>query len=1142
MVAGLFNKEMLHQVHTVIFKDAAIIQPTGQTGRHYHMLHTTRYARSFKLSLLALLACTNVFATTNVCVRYPNGGPVNCVDSATGSGISSLGIQDEGVGIGTATTLNCAGAGVACAISNNIVTATISGAAVTLGGGLNAVQVNRPLASLGGEETVLSQNGTNVGIGTTNGKFLLDVEASAATYKSMFTVSKSSSDGATNVGIGTQTPGTRGLTMFQRVNQQLAFNMNSGGGSTSSARFTASNADSGNSLVFQVSSSGQAPLAGLASGTSALYYTAADLLPFFIGTHSSSDFGILTADVPFVYFTVGQNVGIGTVGPTQKLQVAGTILADTDVKIGANSVCQSNGTNCPAGGSSQFLTTSVGIGTTSNVGIGTITPLVKLVVQGNVGISTTLNNSALAVNGGATFGSTYAAFTPPDGTIAVQGDLGGNVGGVGIGTYNMEASNFFQINPVGNFTFAVNGSGVINRIGATVVNIASNALTWTLNGALSIGNNSTGGSASLKFTGGANDASFIENRTTGAVTSSGYQEWTGGNNGALKFMRMDSVGNLGIGTTTPQTKLSIMGGNVGIGTITAVNAQLETAGFRLMNNGVAAGNVLVSNSIGVGTWMPPATIGAGGGGGSGTVNSGIATFYGQYPSTGTTIDDSAVTMDNGTNVGIGTVTPTAKLNISTSAAQDLFRVDDNGIPDTTPFIIDATGNVGIGSANPSAALAISSTVNQALLRVDDNGTGDLSPFIVDANGNVGIGTANTETDKLLVMGGNVGIGTWIPSTALDVKGTIVQTGLQLTGNGAATGFVMQTNSVGVGTWVNANTLSVTATATPGGSSPQLQYNNAGAMGGITNFNSDGSNVGIGTTSFANSLGILGNVGIGTMKYDAYLTQVTSGGNLVIQGNIGIGTWKAGNSLIVSAVGAGNGGGNVGIGTLAPGVALDVNGTTRISGGGDSYIQGNLGLGTTIPMGTLAVQGSIVQGTVAYTGRAVDTNTVALSGNVGINTWNPLQQLLVVGNVGIGTVLSNTQLGGFSPASPGGQLYVQGNVGIGSNAPQSALTLGGNNHLGSTGTAPAVASNDCGSTAQGTIVAGSTDVRGQVTVGTLTVTSCAVTFNKAFGVAPICITQDDTNILGVKNTQTTTKLTITSTTSMSSDVVSWVCIE
>lgn len=475
------------------------------------------------------------------------------------------------------------------------------------------------------------------------------------------------------------------------------------------------------------------------------------------------------------------------------------------------------------------------------------------------------------------------------------------------------------------------------------------------------------------------------------------------------------------------------------------------------------------------------------------------------------------------NTGIGTINPTAKLNINTSAAQDIFRVDDTAGADTTPFIIDQTGNVGIGSANPSAVLSISSTLSQTLFRVDDNGTGDLSPFIIDANGNVGIGTTNTEQDALLVMGGNVGIGTWVPSTKLDVKGTIVTTGFQLS-TGAATSYVLQGNSVGLGTWVAASTLAVsggsgtinsgttnrssyysgattldsstkifndntnvgigtiaprtsveigvqamningsnvgigsttpgtvldvqgttrttafqlnlnpaasyvlqsntlgvgtwvpsttlavTATAAPGGSSPQLQYNNASSMGGITNFNSDGSNVGIGTTSYANSLNLLGNVGIGTIKYDAYLTQAGTLGNLAVQGNIGIGTWKATNSLIIMSTGATNGGGNVGIGTLSPGVALDVNGITRISNSGDSYFGGNVGIGTTVPFNTLSVQGAMAVGSVAFTGTAMNTNDAAFSGNIGIGTTKTTTSAFTVmsGNVGIGT---------WKPAAP-----------------------------------------------------------------------------------------------------------------------------
>lgn len=119
-----------------------------------------------------------------------------------------------------------------------------------------------------------------------------------------------------------------------------------------------------------------------------------------------------------------------------------------------------------------------------------------------------------------------------------------------------------------------------------------------------------------------------------------------------------------------------------------------------------------------------------------------------------------------------------------------------------------------------------------------------------------------------------------------------------------------------------------------------------------------------------------------------------------------------------------------------------------------------------------------------------------------------------------------------------------------NTTQSSLATGlilGNpgvspGHFTSTGTAPTVATNDCGSTSQGTVSAGSTDVKGKFVVGTLAVTSCSITFNTAFSTAPTCITQDDTNILATKVTTTTTKLTTIGSVSLSGDTVSYHCFE
>lgn len=1103
------------------------------------------------LLILLLLSPSIANATIQV-LRWPSNTPsqvcqpsdsnTNC-GSGSGSGISSILGQDEGVGIGTFTTYNCVGAGVSCAVSNNTITATVSGAAVTLGGGLNAVQYQSPVGSFAGSESIFSMNGTNVGIGTVNGKLLFDVESSSATNKSMFVVAKSSADGATNVGIGTFAPNTRGLTMYQRVNQQLAFNMNSGGGDTSSVRFTGSNADSGNSLVFQVSSTAQAPLSGLPSGTSALYYTAADLLPFYIGTHSNSDFGILTADIPFAYFTLGQNVGIGTNAPGAKLSIVGNVGIGT-VKDG-----------------DLFLTT--------------LPPTGGILTEGNIGVGTWSNMNKLAVNGGVSVGATFAGLNVKSGEMAVTGN-------VGIGTF--APTKAFQVGAAtapsttiaSDGTFTLNGSGgpaaIMTSAGITQINGVAAGLsetTLTLNrgaGTTSIIQNT--GQGNMRITGGAdsgvNGAGIEFRATSGVGNGSEKFEFNRGTDGATKTMII--LDNVGIGSVLPGTKLDVQG---------------TIRGTTLQATGLTTGQCVQTTTGGV---LSVTGSACGAGGSSQWITSvpfGIGTTgVGSNVGIGTTVPMFLLDVKDG-NVGIGSTNTVshARLEITNSSASEIMRLNDGGVNDTTPFIVLSSGGVGIGTTDITAAggtvtklnvtgnVGVSNTVQAQILYAynPSNGTyfqanasvggvcagtvcsvstgaafnidgGDLNsslmvpqlivsaitqtptvslstayqsqflagvinsgggatvannPATVFISGaqtgtlatsynaalrvnsgnvifggtgtsNIGIGTIDP-SNSLIIASGNVGISSLFPGTALDVQGTVRQTAFQLNQSPLAGGNVIVSNSLGVGTWMPPSTLGgITATATPGGSSPQLQYNNAGSMGGITATASDGTNVGIGTVYLGQFLSVKGNVGIGTSSVDAYITQAAVVRQMVIQTNVGIGTWEARNSLIVgNFASSAPGGGNIGIGTLAPGVALDINGTTRYSNSGDTYFGGNLGLGTTIPMGTLAVQGSIVQGTVAYTGQATDTNVVALSGNVGIGTWVPTQNLIIKGNVGIGTTIANTLIGSFAPASPGGQIYVQGNVGLGTLVPGSRLTIGSSTLMQKVSAANTACTTTCG---------------------------------------------------------------------------------
>lgn len=157
----------------------------------------------------------------------------------------------------------------------------------------------------------------------------------------------------------------------------------------------------------------------------------------------------------------------------------------------------------------------------------------------------------------------------------------------------------------------------------------------------------------------------------------------------------DSNGNIGLGTVTAGNKIAIgstsgsnfdTNGNLGIGTTNIpagdklyVAGQITTTSGVKVPTGAGSGYVLVSNSVGLGTWMTPASIGASGGASLWTTgNVGINTT---------------------SNVGIGSTNPGAALDV-----QGSMRVTNAG----TPFTINGV-NVGIGTTTPPNALYVVGT-------------------------------------------------------------------------------------------------------------------------------------------------------------------------------------------------------------------------------------------------------------------------------------------------------------------------------------------------------------------------------------------------------------------------------------------------
>lgn len=275
------------------------------------------------------------------------------------------------------------------------------------------------------------------------------------------------------------------------------------------------------------------------------------------------------------------------------------------------------------------------------------------------------------------------------------------------------------------------------------------------------------------------------------LASSGFSDWNIDNYsgnfrwyyGATERMRLTNAGNLGIGTSSPNAPLHILGANQTNGT-----AQLEP------------------NSA------------------KGTISSFI-----HYGTTGDWYIRSASTSgkviinDTGGNVGIGTSSPTSfsgytTLSVNNSSQGGIVELQSNGTsalriacstsdsalwePRSVPVLfatantermrITSGGNVGIGTTSPNAKLQVGTpgalgswmgAMIQDGLGVAPNGSRSSAYIYSDGSSlwglnaydygagvykNVSIGWGGTSNVLLARDGGNVGIGTTSPSTALNV--------------------------------------------------------------------------------------------------------------------------------------------------------------------------------------------------------------------------------------------------------------------------------------------------------------------------------------------------------------------------------------
>ncbi|HOZ52455.1 MAG TPA: hypothetical protein PLU17_11390 [Chitinophagaceae bacterium] len=362
-------------------------------------------------------------------------------------------------------------------------------------------------------------------------------------------------------------------------------------------------------------------------------------------------------------------------------------------------------------------------------------------------------------------------------------------------------------------------------------------------------------------------------------------------------------------TQTPRMTINGTTGNVGFGLPLGgvAAARVEVNGQIKINGGAPGlGKVLTSDANGLATWQTPT------GGGSGSV-SGTTNYLAKFTS-GTAVGNSQI-FDNGTSVGIGTITPGAKLEVAgqvkiTGGTPGLGKVltsDANGLADwqtpsnSSPWIVSGnniynsnTANVGVGNINPQSRLHVTDAtplIANGIIRGEFNGTIDSTDIV----GVLGINTvSNGQGIGVKGQGGLVGVSGSSAFTGVLGSVTASNTGYGVYGDGNTNGtgvygFSVNTNAVdGFSLFGNA----INAYSTQGIGVNSLTIDNSAGY------------FAAGSTTFTPNLdneGVLHGEYVGTYLEDA----VGVFGKSTPATSFGIGVYGVGNS--VGVFGSANGG-------------------------------------------------------------------------------------------------------------------------------------------------------------------------------------------------------------------------------------------